>query len=119
MALVDDVRQREAVGHNHLAAVERRADHLLDQLGARRHEQHRLGRHRHPVFAAMEQELAEFLPERGAAGVGARVTGTFCALEPLDEQPALGGLPGAVETVERDEQRASALEIRISTDEHG
>ena len=103
--LVDDVRQREPIRDDHLAASQRGADDFFDQLRPRRHEQERLGRRRHSLFAAMEEELPQFPAERRAARIGTSRNRDLLPREPVDEQPALGRFPGAVETIERKEYR--------------
>ena len=69
-ALVGERRVDVAVADDPRAALERRPDHALGELGARGREQRRLGPGRH--LGPVEQQLADPLAERRAAGLAHR-----------------------------------------------
>ena len=77
-SLVGERRVDVAVADDVRAALERRPDHALDELGARGREQRRLGPRRH--LGPVEQQLAHASP----SGVppGSRVGDDLAALGP-------------------------------------
>ena len=97
-ALVGDRRVEVAVADDDRAARERRPDHLLDVLRARRRVQRRLGPRRD--VAAVEQQLADRLAERcparlarerrprGRPRAGASASSRACVVLPQPSRPS-------------------------------
>ena len=107
-ALVDERAAHVAVGDHGRAALQCRRDDVLDELGAGRSEEQRLGAGADRL-AALQHDRAHALPRRRAAGLahldhlgaaGAQVRG---------EQSCLRRLARAVGTFERDESQAVML----------
>ena len=96
-ALVGVGRVGEAVAQHPVAARERRADHLLEVLAPRREHEQRLGVVRHRLA---QQQLAQLLAERRAAGLArrddamprgrdrARASHAACVLLPAPSMPS-------------------------------
>ena len=100
-ALVGERRVDVAVADHPRAAQERRADHALGELGTRGREQRRLRPRRH--LGTVEQQLADPLAERRAAGLAHGDDLVTLPGRPLGEQRRLGRLAGAVDAFERHE----------------
>ena len=101
-ALVGQRRVDEAVGDDGRAPLERRPDHLLDQLRARRRVEQRLG----PVADAepgIEQDRADALAGCGAAGLAHRHDLAAGGGGGLGQEPGLRGLATSVKALEGDE----------------
>ena len=96
--LVGDRRIDVPVADHRCSPLERGADQLLDVLRTRGRVESGLRPRRH--VAAVQQELADLLPERGAAGLAGEDDLRPLGLEPLAEEPRLRGLSGAVESFE-------------------
>ena len=105
--LVGERRVEVAVADHVGAALERRRDHVLDELRARRGEERRLGPGRD--LALGEQQLAHPLAELGPAGLARGDDLAAVGGERLGEQLGLGRLAGAVEPFEGDEHRAPRI----------
>ena len=93
-ALVRERRVEVAVAHDVRACGERRPDHALCELGPRGGEERRLGPRRRML--AVEQEAADLLAERRAAGLARGHDLATGRREMLREQRRLRRLPGAV-----------------------
>ena len=87
--LVGQRAVEEAIAHDHQAALERRADHAVHELGASCREEERLG-----ARARREQRVLDQVPdplaELGPAGLA---HADRPVAQRLAEQPRLGGLP--------------------------
>src|SRR6185312_10218473 len=99
--LVGERRVEVAVADHVRAALQRRRDHLLEELRPRRREQRRLGPRRH--LALGQQQLAHPLTELRPARLARGDHVAALARERLGEQLRLGRLAGAVEPFERHE----------------
>src|SRR5207244_12899276 len=99
--LIGERGVKVAVADDDGAALERRSDHLVDELRARRGEQGRLGPGRDSV--PRQKELAHPLAERCPAGLTRRDHVAAGLPNRLGEQLGLRRLPRAVEALERDE----------------
>src|SRR5438552_12326035 len=99
--LVGDGGVDVAVADDIVAAVERRADHLVDELRPRGGEERSLRPRAHA--GPCEEQLADPLAERRPAGFPRRDDRAALPAQPFFEQLRLGGLPGAVDSLERDE----------------
>ena len=102
-ALVGDRRVEVPVGDDRRAALERRTDHLLDVLRARRRVERGLGPRRDVV--AVEDEIAHRLTERCAAGLAGEDDLDAFGDQRVGKQPRLRCLPRPVDPFEGHEHR--------------
>jgi hypothetical protein len=102
MPLINHIGQEKAVGHNGSPGVEGGADHLGRELGPAGHEQKSFARQCQIVLLTQEN-LANGVPSRRPSRIGALNYFMSMLSEPIRQQPALRGFPGAIEAVKRDE----------------
>ena len=102
VALIGDGRGREAVGEHQRAGRQRRFDHLADVLGAVGEIEKQLGQRMRRV-AAVQEELAQRLPERGSARLDGDLDAVAVAPQRLRGAVDLGRLAGALGALERDQ----------------
>ena len=103
-ALVDAGGIEEAVAQHDRAALDRRPDHLLDMVGARRGEQHRLHLRAERLGGARQQHMAHGFGARRAARF-ARHQDVMAGRPQLVGQPGdLRRLAGPFATLEGDEE---------------
>lgn len=113
--LVDDVGEQEPIGHDDLAGVECGANHLFDQLGSSGHIEKHFAATVDTQIRSMQQDLAEFVPERRASRVAAEDHVASLRPEPFDEQLNLRRFTGAIDTVKRHEH-APATRVKKSSE---
>src|SRR6266540_3021420 len=102
-ALVGEGRVEETVAEDHGATVERRPDHLLDELRAGGREQQRLRPRVEVASDRVEQDGPDPLADGGAARLPGGHHLVAAGFELTAEKVELGGLAGALDTLERDE----------------
>jgi hypothetical protein len=90
-------------GEDQLSLPEARLHHLGDELGAGRGEQQHLRLGRHLRMGVIQEQRADPLPDRRAAGL-ARVDDLVATAQPLREQLRLRRLPRALRPLDGDEQ---------------
>jgi hypothetical protein len=103
-ALVSERRVQIAVADDIRAALERRCDHALDELGASGREERGLRPRRH--LGPLQQQPPDALPELGAAGLAGRHHLAAGLDKVRTEQLCLGRLAGAVQPLEGHEHAA-------------
>jgi len=101
--LVGDRRVDVAIADDRRTSLERRPDHLVHVLGARRRVQERF-RPRSDV-TTVQHQVADPLPELRPARLACGDDVFAVGLEPLDEKLGLRRLPRPVEPFQRDEHR--------------
>ena len=117
-ALVGARRIGETVAHDPGAARERRRDQRVDMVDARRRESDRLGRRTEPAQRARQDQLAQFLCVRRAAGLAGGDDFQPKIAEPARKPARLRGLACALAAFKSDEtavpQRLNALRSHSS-----
>ena len=113
VGLIGERRFREAIAEHDLAARERGANEGRDVLRPIREDQEEL-RPRGDRFLAVEQELANALSRRGAAGLARGADRVPELAERAPETLDLRGLAAALDPFDREEHGSSAPERRRS-----
>ena len=103
VALVGEGGVGVAVGDDHLAQVEVRADNLLDKLGARSLVEQRLGAGVHFGVLQAVENLAHLLADGGAARFTGGEDGEALFAQEFHQGRDVGGLAGAFGSFEGDE----------------
>ena len=85
------------------AAGQRRRDHPVDVLGLVGGVEQRLGAVRDVAGGRVEHDPAQLLPDLGVPRLVGQQDVVPLGLEPVAQQPGLGGLAGALAALERDE----------------
>ncbi len=111
-ALVDARRIDEAVAKHDLAAPERRADHLLDMVGARGGKQQRLHLRAERLGSAGKDHVADRFRARRSARLARHHHGVALVAQLLRQPPDLRRLARPFPAFERDEK--AARQIRLS-----
>ncbi len=110
--MVGDRGIGEAVAHDDGTALERGTHHRLDVLRPVRRVQQRLGACAQAHGVDVEHDLAQLATDRRGPWLVSEDDLVTAAMQPLREEPRLGGLPDALPALEHDEHPGIARRVR-------
>ncbi len=87
---------------------------VVEVIGARRREQHRLGLRAERLGGAGQEDMPDDFRAGRAAGLAREHDVDAERLQPLRQQRRLGGLAGALAAFERDELARACLAARLT-----